>query len=72
MRGWMGRRRVGIRLWGGDVIATRARSSLLARRAVFGDYRVFVGLLRFDTSALPDGATVTSASLQLMCREGGC
>ena len=37
----------------------------VARRAVFGDYQVFVGLLRFDTSALPDGATVTSASLKL-------
>ncbi|HUF83979.1 MAG TPA: PKD domain-containing protein, partial [Acidimicrobiia bacterium] len=32
---------------------------------VFGGYEVRVGLLRFDTSALPDGATVTSAVLRL-------
>ena len=65
MRGWWRRRRVGIRLWGRRVISIRARSLTVARRAVFGDYQVFVGLLRFDTSALPDGATVTSASLKL-------
>ena len=32
---------------------------------MFGEYKVFTGLLRFDTSALPDGATVTSAVLKL-------
>ena len=37
----------------------------VGRRAAFGNYQVFVGLLRFDTSALPDGATVTSAALRL-------
>ncbi len=37
----------------------------VGRRAAFGSYYVFVGLLRFDTSALPDGATVTSAVLRL-------
>ena len=40
----------------------------MARRAAFGNYKVFVGLLRFDTSALPDGATVTSAVLRLHVR----
>ncbi len=37
----------------------------VARRAVFGNFQVFAGLLRFDTSALPDGATIESASLRL-------
>ena len=32
---------------------------------VFSGYEVRVGLLRFDTSALPDGATVTGATLRL-------
>jgi hypothetical protein len=37
------------------------------RRAgpVFGGYEVRVGLVRFDTSGLPDNATVTGASLKL-------
>jgi concanavalin A-like lectin/glucanase superfamily protein len=37
----------------------------VGRRLAFGQYRVLVGLLRFDTSALPDNATVTSAKLRL-------
>jgi hypothetical protein len=35
------------------------------RRAAFGNYSVFVPLLRFDTSGLPDGATITSATLKV-------
>ena len=34
------------------------------RRAAFGKYEVLNSLLRFDTSALPDNATVTSAKLR--------
>jgi subtilisin family serine protease len=37
----------------------------VAKRNAFGDYAVGVGLLRFDTSSIPDGATVTSATLRL-------
>jgi thermitase len=35
------------------------------RRYVFGGYDVFNGVVRFDTSAIPDTATVTSATLRL-------
>jgi thermitase len=35
------------------------------RRFVFGSYDVFAGLVRFDTSSLPDDATVTGATLRL-------
>jgi thermitase len=35
------------------------------RRFAYGGYDVFTGLLRFDTSAIPDGAMVTSATLRL-------
>ena len=35
------------------------------RRLAFSKYQVLVPLLRFDTSALPDGATITSATLKL-------
>ena len=35
------------------------------RRFVYGGYDVFVPLLRFDTSAIPDNATITSATLRL-------
>ena len=53
----------------GAVSAVGVRSFFtVARRAAFGNYKVFVGLLRFDTSALPDGATVTSAVLRLHVR----
>jgi hypothetical protein len=36
-----------------------------ARRLAFNSYGVYVPLLRFDTSGLPAGATVTAASLKL-------
>ena len=36
-----------------------------ARRRAYGNYQVLVSLLRFDTSAVPDGATITSATLKL-------
>jgi hypothetical protein len=35
------------------------------RRLAFGEFQVLNGLLRFDTSALPDGATITAATLKL-------
>jgi thermitase len=35
------------------------------RRFAFGSYQVFDALVRFDTSAIPDNATVTSATLRL-------
>jgi len=35
------------------------------RRLAFNQYRVLVGLVRFDTSALPDNATITGATLKL-------
>jgi hypothetical protein len=35
------------------------------RRYAFGGFDVFVSLLRFDTSSLPDDATVTGATLRL-------
>ena len=35
------------------------------RRLAYGNYQVIVPLLRFDTSTLPAGATVTSATLKL-------
>ena len=31
----------------------------------FGNYSVLAALLRFDTSSLPDGATITAATLKL-------
>jgi hypothetical protein len=35
------------------------------RRLAFGQYRVITALVRFDTSSLPDNATITSAKLRL-------
>jgi hypothetical protein len=35
------------------------------RRLAFSQYRVYVPLLRFDTSAIPDTATITSATLKV-------
>jgi hypothetical protein len=42
-------------------------TSFAVRRAgpIFNGYEIAVGLVRFDTSALPDNATVTSATLRL-------
>jgi hypothetical protein len=47
--------------------ADSGASTLGIRRSgpSFGGYEVRVGLLRFDTSPLPDGATITSAKLRL-------
>jgi hypothetical protein len=48
-------------------IAVNAGGSVFTagRRLAFGDFEVMVPLLRFDTSALPDGATITSATLKV-------
>ena len=47
--------------------ANTTATTFAVRRSgpVFSGYEVRVGLLRFDTSALPDGATVTGATLRL-------
>jgi hypothetical protein len=37
----------------------------VGRRNAFGWYGIFNGLVRFDTSSLPDNATVTGATLKL-------
>jgi glucose/arabinose dehydrogenase/PKD repeat protein len=37
----------------------------VGRRLAFGEFDVLVPLLRFDTSSLPDGATIASATLRL-------
>ena len=63
--GWWRRRRVGYPPVGTPSYLAARSFFTVGRRAVFGSYYVFVGLLRFDTSALPDGATVTSAELRL-------
>jgi hypothetical protein len=50
----------------GTVAASSSGNFVTAgRRFVFGGYDVFNGLMRFDTSAIPDGATVTGATLRL-------
>jgi hypothetical protein len=50
----------------GQVFPNPSGSVMTAgRRFVFGNFQVMVPLLRFDTSALPDGATITSATLKV-------
>jgi hypothetical protein len=50
----------------GGAVANSTGSVLTAgRRFVYGGYDVFDGLVRFDTSAIPDGATITGATLRL-------
>src|SRR5207249_2680312 len=44
---------------------TTGSTMTVGRRLAFNQYRVLVGLVRFDTSALPDNATITGATLKL-------
>jgi hypothetical protein len=50
---------------GGNALDTTAATVTVARRYQFSLYRILVGLVRFDTSPLPDGATIVSATLKL-------
>jgi thermitase len=50
---------------GGGVPNTTGTVLTAGRRFVYGGYDVFAGLVRFDTSAIPDDATVTAATLRL-------
>ena len=47
------------------VANTNGKFVTVGRRFAFGSYWNIDGLLRFDTSSLPDNATVTSATLRL-------
>ncbi|MCP9485244.1 MAG: hypothetical protein MSC30_05260 [Gaiellaceae bacterium MAG52_C11] len=50
----------------GSPIANSTGSFVTAgRRLAFGEYEILTALLRFDTSALPDNATITSAKLRI-------
>jgi glucose/arabinose dehydrogenase len=51
----------------GAITTSTAWTGVLVRRSgpLFGGYEVRTGLLRFDSSAIPDGATITSATLRL-------
>ena len=48
-------------------MSSASGSSFAVRRAgpIFNGYEIGVGLVRFDTSGLPDDATVSSATLRL-------
>ena len=46
-------------------VSTAGGTLTTGRRFVPWGYEVFTSLLRFDTSAIPDGATVTSATLRV-------
>ena len=50
---------------GGPSVNSTWTGFTIGRRLAFGDFEVLVGLVRFDTSALPDDATVTSATLRV-------
>jgi glucose/arabinose dehydrogenase len=50
---------------GTPVANTNGSFVTAGRRFVFGGYDGFTGLLRFDTSSLPDNAVVTSATLRV-------
>jgi hypothetical protein len=50
---------------GGAAANSTGNAVTAGRRLAFGNYSVLVPLLRFDTSGLPDGATITSATLKL-------
>jgi hypothetical protein len=49
----------------GTPVVYNGKTLTAGRRLAFGSYGVYVPLLRFDTSGLPAGATVTSATLKL-------
>src|SRR5207245_3356113 len=49
----------------GSASVYNGKTLTAARRLAFGNYGVYVPLLRFDTSGLPAGATVTAATLKL-------
>ena len=44
-----------------------ANSTIIVGQAGGGSYTVYRGALYFDTSAIPDGATITSATLKIAC-----
>jgi len=46
-------------------VSTVGETLTVGRRLAFGDFSVLTALLRFDTSSLPDDASVTSATLKL-------
>ena len=46
-------------------VNTSGTALTAGRRLAFGEYEVIVPLMRFDTSGLPDGATITSATLKV-------
>jgi hypothetical protein len=50
---------------GGAAVSSTGSVATAGRRLAFGNYSVLVPLLRFDTSGLPDGATITSATLRV-------
>ncbi len=49
----------------GTPSSNRTATTVTVGRRLLSNYRVLAGLVRFDTSALPDRATVTSAILRL-------
>jgi glucose/arabinose dehydrogenase/PKD repeat protein len=50
---------------GTPTVDTTSTVLTVGRRRVANRYRVLAALIRFDTSAIPDGATITSATLRL-------
>src|SRR5581483_9686702 len=50
---------------GAPAANTTGKYFTVGKRNVFGDYQAFVGLVRFDTSSLPDNAQITGATLTL-------
>jgi hypothetical protein len=50
----------------GTAVGETAASAVTAgRRSVHTGFELYTGLIRFDTSAIPDGATITSATLRV-------
>src|SRR5581483_2468482 len=50
---------------GAPAANTTGKYFTVGKRNVFGDYQAFGGLVRFDTSSLPDNAQITGATLTL-------